>query len=95
MDGDAIALCCADHFFSFVVFFFPSVFVCLISLCVPFACVCRSTAISSLMSQLAELKKNMTTLRSHSALQRAAQPHTQTHLLMPPQEQPALMPDEQ
>lgn len=47
------------------------------------------------MSQLAELKKNMTTLRSHSALQRAAQPHTQTHLLMPPQEQPALMPDEQ
>lgn len=79
-----LSLC--SFFLPFLPVYFPSV-------C--HLCVCRSTAISSLMSQLAELKKNMTTLRSHSALQRAAQPQPQTHLLMPPQDQPALMPDEQ
>lgn len=83
---------CSAHLFFFL-FFFPFFFVYLFSCAL---CVCRSNAISSLMSQLAELKKNMTTLRSHSALQRAALPQTQqTHLLMPPQDQHALMPDEQ
>jgi len=49
----------------------------------------QSTAISQLVAQMSELKKNMTALRSHAALQRRTDA-SRTLQLMPPQRDEAL-----